>query len=152
MFFENLFESIQTKNLNDLKGILVNNSSKIIQLINRLRKIEKSTIYANELIDINALNVLQSIGLLKNFFPVKVSGDGNCFYYSISYLLFGDCKFFHLIKICLSFIVIENNYFFETVLQRTGSFYDFNNFLFKICSKSEYADEYTQLASSLLLK
>ena len=43
-------------------------------------------------------------------------------------------------------------FFFENVLQRTGSFYDLNGFLFKICSNSEYADEYAQLASSLLLK
>jgi len=81
-------------------------------IIKNLRSIYPLTNFNNHKIDECFSNVIKSHNLL-SVEAVVVKGDGNCFYRSLSLLLFGYEEYYLIIKISIIFIMYKNKAFFE---------------------------------------
>ncbi len=84
-----------------------------------------------------------------NIFPIDSAGrpNGNCFYESISKILFGDFQYFICIKFGLCFIYSKHRTFFEEVCEANGLKFD----LKKSLRDNEWPDELDLLASSIVI-
>lgn len=85
-------------------------------------------------------------------YVVSVNADGNCFYNSISLLIFGDQRLFYLIKIAVLFILLEYKAFFTTVLIRNYHEVNFEKYVEQHNRDCEWADQFIILATSIFFK
>ncbi len=92
-----------------------------------------------------------NLNFINQYHPIETLGDGNCFYYSISILLFGSCKFFKLIRMALCYISLEYKTYVENLIQINETKYDFSTFIFNTIKQDSWADQVNIWVATLVL-
>lgn len=135
----------------ELKNIMSQNSHFLQKIIISLRNIKKYVTYTDEDTDSSFDILKEANNLNKGFFAKNTVGDGNCFYRSVSYILFGTEDNFYIIKLCCIFISYEYENFFTDYMKKTFFEESYNEFFKKICKKNEWADELVFVSAAILL-
>jgi hypothetical protein len=110
----------------------------------------KKKIYSDEKIDRSFDKLMESNGLSQEFYAVSTKGDGNCFYRSISYLLFDDEEYYFVIKFCCIYLLFEYKSHFINYFRDTSSGTFENKILYYITSNT-YADECSYILTEILI-
>ena len=87
-------------------------------------------------------NLLQHRSSLKHFFPILTVGDENCFYYSISFLIYGNIENFWKVRIGLLFILIEYEEYLRRLLKGTVVDIEYESLVEKSVQNLSWANEY----------
>jgi hypothetical protein len=153
---ENLYNELSEKNIWDLISVknLFNTNQQIFEdAIANIRQIKDYTLFESNLEpEKNPMYfLLLKLYNLNDFFPVNTGKDGNCFYNSISFLLFGTERYFFLIKMCSIFILLKNHELFETYIRRTSYDKTYEEVILDSCIRNEYANIINIFSTSILL-
>jgi hypothetical protein len=127
-FFESLSENEQ----------FFQNRSKFVECIKILRSINESKLYDNQLDD-PRFDFILSKNKMDFMVPIWCCPDGNCFWYSISNLLFGSDNLFYIIKVSSIFMLLEYRSEIESILKR----YDYDMSLETLIEKTMKVDEFS---------
>ncbi len=156
--FHNLlfFNTLSKKSFAAVNEIIITNRKEIIKLVNDLRSIDNFTVYSNELVDEDFVPMIDNIlGLKDKFLPINTTKDGNCLYYSISRILYGNELKNYSIRLALLFIIIEYKSFFLNLLGKTysleGKEKAYEDLIYKVSNFYEWGCEFVQIATSILL-
>ena len=104
-------------------------------------------------IDTSFKPILELNGVSNEYFAIQTSPDGNCFYRSLSTLLFGNEKHFTVVKLCSLFTIVNSfPNIFKHILQRTQSVDSFELFVMKSFKAGEWASDYNILSAVLMLQ
>lgn len=88
---------------------------------------------------------------MTDFIPVTTSKDGNCFYHSISSLLFGCETFTPLIRIGIVKTLLDNENLFSFLTRFYCSNKIFDSLLISASTDGDWADEFIVGAATLLI-
>lgn len=149
---QNIYEAV-SKN-NHLKFITEKIREKrglFIEAVKNLRNIRRNTPFNSQNIDKNFLDLLKFNNMEIDFYPIKTRGDGNCFYYSLSYILFSSFENFLLLKICIIFIFLEYEKFFRNYFTEINSEVSYEEALLKMVSRNSWADFTVNVCATILL-
>ena len=119
-------------------------------MVTKLRKIVSYTIYNSQELDKGFDQVLVNNNLT-NCYAKSIIGDGNCFYRSISFLLFGSQELFYIIKVLSIFILIEYEKYFHNHLKLNGIKCTIKEFIVQVARKGKWANEAIMIATTILL-
>ncbi len=146
-----IYSDAQSLSNDVVKALLHHNSAIFDNIISYLRSFETNVTYQNQKLYPGYANLLNHSQNLKSGFVVaKVEGDGNCFYYSISMLLFGHTQKYNLIKIASAFILIKYENLFNSIINSTKTKLSFDDILRRACCEEMWATEFHILATSIL--
>ena len=159
---ENLLERIPVLNLiflqitnqrsiNEISNILSVNSVLIQQIISFIRGIRLLYTYNNDKLDSGFDDVLRSSNLVNGFYARSTLGDGNCFYRSVSYLLFGTEDNYQIIKLCCIYILKEYDFFFENESKKICHEFSYKDNFIQVCQENKWADEIVFAAAAIFL-
>lgn len=149
----------------EIKGLyylIQNNSNKFIEnqfdfyseslkkMTNILREIKEYTLYSNHKIDKNYSNIL-IINQMSLYEAVETKKDGNCFYSSISRLLFDTEDEYFLVKILCLFVMFEYKKEFESLLITESYGINFDSLIKEHIKENSWANQLLILALSILM-
>ena len=121
-------------------------------MITIVRGIQKYKEYSNEPVDRTFDVVLKAHDFSPSFHAKETRGDGNCFYRSISYILFAREDDYYILKLCCIFILYEyETYFKENLDWVYESAVSFEKYSVNICREKEWAGEVAVIATTILL-
>ncbi|CAF0867508.1 unnamed protein product [Brachionus calyciflorus] len=149
----NLYESISYQNsIEKLNEEFKKKRSSLIKLVEVMRRRIPSCLKNFSFSkDYSFRSLLDAHGLFECNAYV-VNGDGNCFYYSISSIIFDNPDLFKLIKMGSIFILLEYKDFFEIILNEKAYDENFNDFIMNLAVLNAWANELIMLATSILLE
>ena len=113
------------------------NRTKIVECVKILRSIKESKFFDDQ-IDDPQFNFILLKNKMNFMVPIWCSPDGNCFWYSISNLLFGSDHLFYLIKVSSIFMLLEYKSEMDKILNR----FDYDMSCEKLIEKTMQANEY----------
>ncbi|CAF0907232.1 unnamed protein product [Brachionus calyciflorus] len=115
---------------------------------------EKKPIYFrnSDFVNDSSFKKLLNAHNLNECLAVETKGDGNCFYYSISYLIMNNPIFYKLVKIGSLFTILEYREFFEEIIRKKAYNEDFITIFMSLVGKNEWANELVILGTSILLE
>lgn len=92
-------------------------------------------------------------GSLQDHVALETEADGNCFFYSISNLLFGDpcLKKVKLLRLGATFMLFEYGETFLNLFSETLAEYSFEEYVIQALDLKSYANMYVVAAISLLI-
>lgn len=144
-----IFVSINHKQ--NPREIITENNLFIKKMITFMRSIQNYPTFNSQKEDHMFYDVLKSNNLLPRYHAKHTIGDGNCFYRSVSYLLFSSENNYDIVKLCCIFIIIEYESFFKDIIKQNGYDFEYTTLIKNICRKNEWADEVTFIATSIML-
>lgn len=149
---EHLFQMINSSKYKDILKIFHSNENSIKDLIQILRA-KRNSYYNNvqDKIDENFMPLLQTHEFRDKLFPLITRGDGNCFYYAISKILFGTDIHFCKIRLAVVFILIEYKVYFKRVLQKSFGPNKYPELIENTAKDKSWANEYILLATSIMI-
>ena len=118
------------------------------KLIDILRKIYPTSDYVGQNYYAKYKKQLQ---LPDELFPIFNTGNGNCLYNSISLILFGEEKYFFIIKLCSIFVLIDREIVFNNLLKLLKYGYSLSTFIKKTSRENEFGNEVNIYSISILL-
>jgi len=147
LLYEKYF--IKTKNLD----LSIFTSKKIMfdSLIEQLRSKTEPLYYGNEIVD-KTFDFTLRLNDLKDFKAIDIERLGNCFYQSISKLIFGDQKYFYLIRLATFYTFYEYRDFFSIALEHLHYGESVERFIQRTYKDKAWANEILIAASSISLK
>ena len=109
---------IEQKNVsfNLIKEKYLENKILLNKLTEELMTIEPTTSYSGQTQDEVYKSYEKRLQLEEHFKAIFSTGNGNCCYNSLSYLLFGNEQFWFIIKICSVFMLFENELYFVQIM------------------------------------
>lgn len=120
-------------------------------MISHMRSIKKYTYFTTQIKDERFNDVLLSNNLTIGYHAKYTVGDGNCFFRSVSYLLFATENCYDIIKLCCIFIILDYESFFKNILKEYCYNFNYETLLRNLCRKDEWASEIIFIATSILL-
>lgn len=88
-FYNSIAENLNGYDCTKIKSFMLENRNIMINLVNHLRLLKKITLFSpNMNLDHSFMKIIENRRSLKDFLAIKTTGDGNCFFYCISFLLF----------------------------------------------------------------
>ena len=140
-------------NLSEIKKSFEENRSIIEKYIECIRKITHYTIYTNQVVDGKFDSVINENSYLKenNFLIVNTTADGNCFYSTLSIILFGNEINNEILKCCCFFIICENFEYFESLIACVKYTETLDQMIESLFKEKSWANEVIIWSSSLLL-
>jgi hypothetical protein len=147
LLYEKYF--IRTKNLD----LSIFTSKKILfdSLIEQLRSKTEPFHYNNEIVD-KTFDLTMRLNDLRDFKAIDIERLGNCFYQSISKLIFGDQKYFYLIRLATFYTFYENRDFFSIALEHLHYGESVDQYIQRTYKDKAWASEILITASSISLK
>jgi len=129
------------------------NRSVIEKYIDFIRQITEYTIYTDQEVDSQFDPVINENMYLRddNFVIVKTTADGNCFYNSLSVILFGNEINNETLKFCCIFIISENFKSFENLIACVKYPLTLDKMVESLFKENMWANELIIWSSSLLL-
>lgn len=125
----------------------------MINLVKHLRSTKKITLFSSDMnLDQSFMKIIDSRLSLKDIMAINTTADGNCFYYSVSFLLFSTEIEYWKIKIGVVFVLLEYSDYFISLLKDTGSPQTLSQLIETAIKDYEWANEYIELACSILVK
>lgn len=143
---------LNRKHYDFLCNYVVEKRDILVNLVNHLRSIKKEISYTGEMkIDEVFMQIIKKRPSLEDFLPVETKGDGNCFFYSISFLLNRNTDLMWSLRLGIVFILFEHKEYFSHLLETTVAEFDFNKLVEYTMRNFSWANEYIELACSILL-
>lgn len=149
-FVKSTLEQIEISKFDDIYSICYYNSVRLRNIIKKIRKVKKYTLYKNQRIDQRYENIL-SVHDMLNFNAIYTLGDGNCFYRALSHLLYDNQEKFFIFKMLNIFMLLEYREFFKEYIELYNGLENFNEFVVKTSIKNSWANQYNIIAASILL-
>ncbi len=107
--------------------------------------------YNDERVDKN-FDLTMRLNDLRDFKAIEIENKGNCFYQSISKIIFGDQKYFYLIRLAAFYTFYEYRDFFSIALEKLNYGESVDGFIQQIYKDKEWANEILIVATSISLK
>ena len=145
-----IYLSISSAQFGTIFAFLFENTSFLKEMVTKLRTIVSYTHYNSQELDRN-FDCLLVNNKLTTCYAKSIIGDGNCFYRSISYLLFGTQELFFILKVLCIFILIEYEKYFENILKLNVKKITITEFIVNVASTDAWADETIMIATTILL-
>ena len=145
-----VYNAISGKSFNIVKKFIIQNKILIKTNIDALR-LKEPILYTNEIID-ERFNNLLILNDMTDFAAIKITGNGNCLYNSISYIFYGTEDKFFEIKVGIISIIFDNEIAFRTLLRKTCRVKSFESFIEYIATPFSWGDEYCEVAISILCR
>ena len=120
--------------------------------IKYLRSIKMYSTYQGQKQDKNFAPIIRSHKLNMDFFGVEIIGDGNCFYRSVAYVLFGDQRLYYHLKMCVIFIMWKHRLFFENLLLKNNQGLTLKEFVINTLKKDSWCGLVIAAATTILLE
>ena len=134
------------------KTFFESKQTQLINMTNYLRNIKQSIVYSGQNLDESrCFSIIVELFNLNGFVPIRTLGDGNCFYRSISTLLFGTDKYYYLVKIGSIFMLLEYRELFSNIVTKHYYVESYETICCKSMIKDEWAMMLNILATSILL-
>ena len=147
--FDNIYKKIQNQNYYEIEEIIKKEKNEITEFITLVRHMNQN-IYADpkkNKIDLDVQNILKHNKLGHFFDAIYTGGGGNCLYRAISNCLFGEQKYFKMLKISTVFTLIEYRLYYKSIIPIGKSF---KNLILDVSTDGNYGDEYEHQAISII--
>jgi hypothetical protein len=145
-------EFLKVNKFSDVVNFFSKFENQLENLVSRLNKIKSNSIYNNESIDHNFEKVIERNNLNLAVKAKFTLGDGNCFYRSISYQIFGNDDFWFIIKISIIFIIYKYKFIFQDFLNNNINSRNIEELILFHFGQNVWADETIQAATAFCLK
>jgi hypothetical protein len=120
-------------------------------LIKQLRSQTNSFYYKNEKVD-KDFDLIIKLNNLEGLNAIDIEKKGNCFYQSISKLIFGEQKYYYLIRLATFYTLLEYRDFFSIALEKLHYGESVDEFIQRNYKDKVWANEILIVASSISLK
>ncbi len=147
---KDIYFRIENQGYETIQSTLLNEKTTIERVIKKIRDLNIEILYQTEKCDTRFDNTIK-INKLDDFKAIHVSGDGNCFYYSIAKLIFGDTKYYFIIKLISNYAIYINQTCFERLLTSEKYGIRFEDFVANSFRKKEWSNQLNTLATSFAL-
>ena len=149
---EDLFSDLQHIDTIDFHSFFLSKLQIFIRLVEFLRTKNQNHTYSREKVCRNYIQCLQhDIELASEFKPIDTEADGNCFYYSVSKILFGTDKQYKLLKLGAVFILLQYSEIFKTIILDSASTETYEKVLRVSAEDKTFANEFCILSIAILL-
>ena len=147
---EKIFHYMEGTNFKHIRKVTNANRNVILNLVKLIR--QKSTTYYNgDEIDANFEMLTEQHEITDKLFPIKTKGDGNCFFYSISKVLFGSDIQYKNIRLGVIFVLLEYEKYFKRVIKVSFGSDEFSKIVQSVAKDKNWANEYMLLATAIVL-
>lgn len=140
---------INDKNFSFIKFYISNNYFILTELSKFFRSFNSLSYYNGQEIDLLQNDILQKWNAYQAV-SLKTTGDGNCLYNAVSLSIFGNEDWSLDIKLCMIFILIENESFFRDLIKKFKYEESFERLVEDSATVEEYGTEFNIMALSLL--
>lgn len=140
---------INDKNFSYIKLYVSNKYFILSELTNFFRSFNGYRYYNGQDIDLLQNDILQKWNAYQAV-SLKTTGDGNCLYNAVSLSIFGNEDWSLDIKLCMVFILIENESFFRDLIKKFKYEESFERLVKDSATLEEYGTEFNIIALSLL--
>lgn len=157
---EKLYKDIcNSMNHEYLKSIFKKNEELFTEFIRRINSINSFYSYdilsfnnGDNIVDRNFDELMYENGLINGYKAVKVSADGNCFYRTLSLLLFGTEDLFNVIKICTIFTALKYEGIIDNFLKSNNQNDEFYQLINLTTRTNEWAEIFNIVSAAYLIK
>ncbi|RNA05851.1 Chromo domain [Brachionus plicatilis] len=132
-----------------IKFYINNNYFILSELTNFFRTFNGLSYYSGQDIDLLQSDILQKWNAYQAV-SLRTTGDGNCLYNAISLSIFGNEDWSLDIKLCMIFILIENENYFRDLIKKFRYEESFERLVEDSATIDEYGTEFNIMALSLL--
>ena len=108
-------------------------------------------VYENETVD-ESFSKLLELNEMSEYVPVMTTGDGNCYYHSLSRAIVGHEGLSDVLKMLTFFALFDNYKFFVLFMEQWKYEFGFKALVCRTIRNNEYANELNIIASALFLK
>jgi hypothetical protein len=142
------------KTYSEIKNIVFQNYSELNKTKQFLRGIKDMWLYKDQTIDNDYKILMQLNDLEHKFQALTVPKDGNCFYNSLSLFYFGTTTYFYIFKICLLYVLVENEQIIQNFLKKRCKYTheEYLESLENSVKEQEWADFINISTATILLK
>jgi hypothetical protein len=117
-----------------------------IKVLKKFKKTVKFDIACHQpLMDFKGL--LNKNQVSSNFIPVRVKGDGNCLYQSVSLAVFGTEKFHITLRALTVYVLINNFIFFSFIAEKNMNFI---SYIESVAENHNFSGEVEEMALSFI--